>query len=675
MIGSVDWLVRLWPDQLDITILAAAPMLSSMAAASRLLIGAGLFLGLILMVWRVSQAGNLNGGMASSAIVLAALGFGMSKTSIEVSGQRVEMLEAQAMPLRISMGLYRAVIPPLSAALQLDTDAGRVLASEAALTAMADRAADAFGASDLAKQLRDYSAHCSPRNGELRHVPEEAWQAVGLRGGMLGVPDETLTKSVVSRYFEFWKTGITLENVPLFEAVRQAQNYVNAGAARSNREQGREALAQINRTYTAGPYQIATAENWRGVLTGSGDASLVRIGDLPADLAEQMRTNHRTIYRNPAQLEAVTAMQPRDCVQAYWLAQYAAEQAYGAYLAAGRIGADESGEHVYTSSTVGAIAAHYRMMKNSMAGGGGADPIEEVAAGGLTALQAAKNLLAMADFFALAPALVTGSVMLLVVLTTLTPLALALSAFRGPEMLGTWAGLLAMPVMVVIVLHVLTLLHTVLDVIYASSQAMLAAHWLPSTMHELDAGRSALAFAPGVMLGLVVLIAGRLLGVSLNEFRGQAKSAVAGASGLITSAVGFGAGFLAMSTGVISSSKKKEATQATQGGGGGGGGDGGTANGGVRPPPSPLGAGQIANFNSRGVRMSMPSRPEAPKGQSAAAGTQTINLNPESRSARRTPRSERASAARSSSTDAPQPVDATQEIIERRRQQRDKLEG
>lgn len=585
--AAFGWLFDLWANIVLSLLAATEPVLTAISNGSKALVGAVGFAWLALLFLRSADVGLIR-GLIGGALIFACLTLGMQPTTFVAPGRSaLPMLEIQSTPLKFALNVHAIYSSTLASVLSAHTSAsGAIMPAQKAVDDAVERSAQLYAGSDLARLIRDYNEQCAPAPAAVAG-PEnatglEAYHAIGLLGGGgLGIPEEsisrlaqlkTVTGSVWDRLagLSSAETGAldyahNLVGGSLLDAGRRAWDL---GTVRSRREVGIEALEQADRPFGARPYSLPTQANWAGVFAGAPESepSYLRVGDGPAGVNTPMQDRQASI-----------AFSPRSCVEAYKVAQFAAEQAYRALestggAAGGQVASTESG-------AISAGAAWQRLLSRSFSqtgevseGGAG------MAAGAMASFQMFKNWTSWLELQTLLPAYVVGLAGLFWLVLMIGPVALLIAPLRGVQTLISWFSLLIFPLLCLMFAHAITVAASLAMAGIAVSQAATASGWM-GTGAEYDALRGALGAVGAVLLAASTWLASQLTGVNIAGLAGSARGAIStttDAAALVTKVAGTVA--LAGRLGGIGGSA---AGRQVGGGGGSSGGNGG----GVAPAP------------------------------------------------------------------------------------------
>lgn len=528
------WLYDVWSDALLSMIVATEPLFQSMTAAAGALVPAAAFVWLSLLLIRLADVGLIR-SLAGGALIFAVVVVGTRPATFDSAGRAsVQMNQLQSLGLHLVINLQAVFNSSLSKAVADNSIEGTILPAEAATRDAVERSAAAFGRSDLASLIRDYNAQCAPDSAALsspEHAARrDAYYAVGLLGGGgLGIPEDRI--SLLSQIRDTAAAGFWSISGPVWSMLGMSymSSAQDSSAIASRRAEGIAALQSANRGFNApgGGYALPTQEQWQGTYAGKAEATseFLRAADAPGELAQQLQQNAGA-WRDNEGKGAVIGLVPGDCVEAYKLAQWGAEQAYLALEQAGK--EPTSGQRSSSESgTVGAALAWQRTLQRTFNGGEvEGDAATDFAAGTLAGLQMLKNVWAWLDLNTLLPAYVGGMAVLTWLVLLAAPIAILLSVIRGFQVLLSWCSLLLFPVCCVVIAQLLSVGVGFATAAISSQQAAVASGWLGGGA-DLDVLRGLLGMAAAVFLAATTWLSGQWTGVSLGGLSGSAGGAVA----------------------------------------------------------------------------------------------------------------------------------------------------
>lgn len=535
--SGFNWTFALW-DSTALTIISATePLFMVLREFSTELISAVGFAWFLLMAWRVGADGFarvLLGGLLMFALFLPYL---MKPAAVQLpSGATVQMVEAQALPLKFAMSahkLFRSLFDPV---LSKHTAAGTIVPAQAAIDDIVGRSADVFAGSDLAQLIRDYNASCVPHTNNLagpeRATKVEALHSIGLLGGGgLGIPDQEI--SLLSQARTALDGAWTFVSGSAEENGGWVAYLLGGGAARaglervldqramqSRREEGLRMIEHVG-PFMGGRYKLPTKDFWGAKFSGKSEAQ-------PRYLPISLIPSQKRVVVAPEEFEEIH-FQPSSCVEAYRVAQLGAEQAYQALRESGEVIA--GGQRV--SAEVGAVStavawqrfmAHSLQQTTDLSAEG-----SEVAGGILASAQMFKNFKGWLDLQTLLPGYVILAAWVFWIVLLLAPLFLLLAPLRGGQIIAQWLAMLLVPVIGVMVAQIINFGASMVMAAVAVGQAGAASGWT-GVGAEYDALRGMMTGLAAGVLGLATWFTGSMLGVSLSGLTGSLSGAVATAS-------------------------------------------------------------------------------------------------------------------------------------------------
>ncbi|HUE91859.1 hypothetical protein [Pseudomonas sp.] len=536
--AGFGWLFSVWGDALLTLLIVAEPVMQSINANTAALITSFTILWLIMVLLRSADVGLIEGA-TGGALIFAWIIFGMQPAEFSAPGRApIQMLEIQAKPLTLVLNIHGIFSSGLNRVMSEHTGtAGTILPAQSAVDDAIERSASFYGDSDLARLIRDYNEHCAPSRtsnaGPEHAATMEAYHAIGLLGGGgLGIPEEAITrvaqiKSVASGFWDVWGSGydgdwlegfmnrMTLS--PLSDAISSANDLASI---KSRREAGLKLLEEAGQGFGgSAAYVLPTQSYWEAQFSGKKDAtpSYLAVADGPPGA----KTNVSHSDPNRPSI----SFTPRSCVEAYQVAQHAAEQAYKALEATG--GKASGGQSVSADSGfISSTASWQRFLSRSFSqtgevSGGNAG----TAAGVMAAFQMLKNWTSWLELQVLLPFYVMGLAGLSWLVILSAPFALLLISVRGMEVLISWFSLLMFPLLSLIFAHAISVAASIALAGISISQAAAASGWT-GTGADYDGLRGALGALSSVLLIVTTWIAGHLTGVSVSGLAGSARGGV-----------------------------------------------------------------------------------------------------------------------------------------------------
>jgi hypothetical protein len=620
--AGFGWLFDSWSQMVVSILVSAEPIFAGIVQSSGGLVSAVGALWLCLMLLNAARVGLIRGVLAG-LVIFSIIVIGMRPALFSTPGRgSVEMVEIQQKPLTFVLSVHSIYAGALSNVLKNQTIAGTIIPAESATRDAVERSAAAFGDSDLARLMRDYNAQCAPDKAALAEpehaVTRDALNAVGLLGGVLGIPDESVTvlEQAKAGFSGLWDAVSNPFAGGFSGGPAELTRALDIGAIRSNREAGIAALQKMNKSFNGGTYALPTKSHWSGVYSGAAKSTsdYLRVSDLPAGLSADMESNV-TAWRGSEGKAAVISLDPRTCVEAYKLAQFAAEQAYSALQ---DVGTQASGGQSIGAQS-GAISAglSWQNTINRTLNGGEVADGASTAAGGISAsFQMLKSWWSWLDLQTLLPAYVAGLAWLFCIVLIIGPIALLIAPLRGIEVLFSWFSLLLFPLLALIFADILAVMASLVLAGVSANHAAAASGWTGMGA-DLEVIRGSAMMIAAVLLPASGWLASQLAGVSLGGLGGSAGGAVATAT-YAAGMVGSAASMLSRAGRMASSSSDRSGTGSSTRGGGGSGGSGGSGGGGSHAGSS----GGVPRNSAAPTH-----RPDGGSPSSRAAASR-INLNP-----------------------------------------------
>lgn len=232
---------------------------------------------------------------------------------------------------------------------------------------------------------------------------------------------------------------------------------------------------------------------------------------------------HSPYIAVPDELD-VTAFRPGTCVEAYHVAQFAAEQYYRAVETSGQT--IQAAASDPASSAIGTAAAWRRVMGRTMNGGKLQDGGAANAVGGLLgAFQAGKTAWQFVELQTLLPFAITGSAMGFAMALVFGPIFLLASLLTGVRAIGSWVAILLFLVFFVVFAQAIAVAGSFVMAGAAANQAAMASGWVGNGAAE-DSLRAGISAVFGVLLVAAGWLAGKLTGISMDTVAGAARSAI-----------------------------------------------------------------------------------------------------------------------------------------------------
>lgn len=587
-LAGLSWLFELFDGAVNFLIVATAPFLAMVGHEISEWLLAVAFLALIIMMIRLPNDGPFRAIFSTTAIFLAIV-YGLQPTPLTLTnGTTVQATHAQRIAYTLIMSfnatLNRAIAATLS---EVNVD-GQFIPTAALIDYSVERTASQYANSDLGRLIRDYNEQCSPPLTqfvtEAEKTTVEAYHAIGLLGGAgIGIPDEQ-----VSRWAQIRIAGGSVidfaaamspwsSNADALDSI----SVLDAGAVRNRREEGLAALAKDNQVFVASesrPYTLPTKEHWAALASGQSDAkpSYLKVGDAPGDIRDSLIDHVHAWKPDEGGKEAALGYSPSSCVEAYKVAQFAAEQAYKAFV---ELGDKHASGGQSTDTQAGVISAGKSWMKiqqATLAGGPEqkAGTWNTLLSGSIASWQMGKSWMDWLELQTLLPAYVGGMAGFFWLVFMTGPIAIALSPLRGVSSLTQWAGMMFFPVLCITFAHLLAVCASVMMSAAALVKAALSAGWQGGGS-DIDLIYGSLQLVFGLLLAASTWLAASMTGVSLGGLARAARNqAVTGPQ--VAQAVA-NLTMKAATKGAIQGKEGRESPSRENGGGGGGGSGGGGA--------------------------------------------------------------------------------------------------
>lgn len=584
-IGSFAWLFRAGIESFYTTLIAQSDTITKFISVSReWIFAAGIVAGFISSA---RMAGEKDGWAWPRTIIMALIVYYLLEPVTMQPPDRapVQLTRGQALFADSTLSVYRTFRTVFS-----EKDEANV--SAALVEDVSNRQTAPFAGSDLARLIADYRQFCEPSAND-NEVPDEVWQAVGLRGGGgLGVPVAHL--NVFSEEtFEKAKEALT----GWFSQARVAGVFTSAFTGSVRRVRGMAALKEMDGKWPGQrTYDLPTTASWAARFDVDKGPGLTKV-----DGATDTPANESTGYLDPREVAGGVAapphtypdgmrppFEPNDCYSAYQAAQAGAEAAYAGLSSTLKPVDVGAGTAVSIPDGINAWSA---MMDKSMStvfngkDGGIGGVARRAVADVMGAKNEAKRYLALFDLLEELPALVFMIWMAMAVLTIFVPAAIVASMFGGAGLLlqvikfYAW-GLLSL-------LFMEALLH-----LYASQ--MTALQYLMAGQNiSMNGVSDDVAGQRGMLAGKLSLLIGFSTAAAGLVFKLHVPPSAAVAPGMLSNAVSkIGSAVLAKATGGTSMALKQAAkaaatTLSNKDNGGDGGGSRGAA-------------GTVEKFNSGG---------------------------------------------------------------------------
>jgi hypothetical protein len=583
-LAGLSWLFDLFDGVVDFLILATEPFVTMIGAEiSGWLIAVG-YLALTIIMFRLPFDGPFR-ALFSGVLIFLVITYGLQPTTLTLtSGATVQTTHAQRISYNLIMSFHQTLNSAISKTMATVNVDGQFIPTAALVDHMVQRTAAQYANSDLGRLIRDYNEQCTPPQTlylqPASGTEVQAYHAIGLLGGSgLGIPDDQ-----VSRWAQIKIAGRGFADIA--DALNPFSNNTggvdtinsvrDADAVRTRRAEGLAALEKSNQAFVSSgsqPYTLPTQEHWAALASGQSDASLgyLSLSEAPEDIRESLIA-HAMVWTPEGGKEAGIGYTPTSCVEAYKVAQFAAEQAYRAFT---EIGDKRASNGQNTDTDTGAIAAGRSWMKIQQAvfaGGPEQQPghWNTLFAGTVASWQMLKSYLGWLELQTLLPAYVAAQAGFFWLVFLTSPIALAMSPIMGVESLAQWIGRLFFPVLCIIFAHLLAVSASVAMSSVALAQAALSAGWQGGGS-DLDLLYGSLQMVFGVLLAAGTWVAASMTRVSVGALARTARSAAVSGPEAVNASLNLLTRSLS-SIGLGSdASKGKRPSPSTNGGGGGGG--------------------------------------------------------------------------------------------------------
>ena len=593
--AKLGWLFALFDGAVDFLIVATAPFLSMIGhEVNEWIVTLG-FLSLIIMAIRLPSDGPLRAAFSGPAILLV-LVYGLQPSPLVLTnGTTVEATNAQKIAYNLVMTINKSLNASIAKTMRGMSVDGSFIPTDALLNYSVQRTADQYASSDLGRLIRDYNEQCSPPKTMFANAADrtrvEAYHAIGLLGGAgLGIPDEERSRWAQMKIAGRGVTEIVKSISPWSGQVvttNTLSEILDAGASRERRAAGLAALAEADNVFvTNRPYILPTQQHWFSIQAGQADAtpSYMTIADAPPQVRDDLVKNAVAWEPDEGGAEASQGFNIKSCVQAYHVAQFAAEQAYRALIQSG--GQASAGQRSDIDAGVLAAARSWKKVQEAVFAGGQDEKtgaFGTVVAGTISAWQAGKNYLKWIELQTLLPAYIAAMAGVFWLVLIVGPIAIAMSPLRGWQSIPQWLTTLLFPILAIIFCHLIAVSASVAMSSVALAQAALSAGWQGGGA-DLDLMYGSIQMLFGLLLAAGTWLASTISGVSLGGLGGAARQQV------VTGAeVAKAAAATAMLAARGASLAAKVASPkgggggssgGSSGGGGGGGGGGGASAGG-----------------------------------------------------------------------------------------------
>ncbi|MBC9252569.1 hypothetical protein A9179_20080 [Pseudomonas alcaligenes] len=581
-LAGLSWLFSLFDGVVDFLLLATEPFVAMIGAEiSGWLIAVG-YIAMTIIILRIPFDGPWR-AVGSGLFIFMMITYGLQPTTLTLtSGATVQTTHAQRISYNLIMSFNQTLNSAISKTMATVNVDGQFIPTAALVDHSVQRTAAQYANSDLGRLIRDYNEQCSPSPNLYANPASstevQAYHAIGLLGGAgLGIPDDQ-----VSRWAQVKIVGRGLADIAAAlnpwsnntGGVDTINSVLDADAIRTRRAEGLAALEKENRVFVASsrPYTLPTQEHWAALASGQSDAKLgyLSLSEAPEDIRENL-VAHAVVWTPEGGKEAGFGYNPMSCVEAYKVAQFAAEQAYRAFT---EIGDNRASNGQSTDTEAGSIAAGRSWMKIQQAvfaGGPEQQPghWNTLFAGTVASWQMLKSYLGWLELQTLLPAYVAAQAGFFWLVFLTSPIALAMSPIMGVESLAQWFGRLFFPVLCIIFAHLLAVSASVAMSSVALAQAALSAGWQGGGA-DLDLLYGALQMVFGVLLAASTWLAASMTRVSVSALARTARSSVVSGPEAVSASLNLLARSLSsIGLGSDASKGKRPGPRNNNGGGGG----------------------------------------------------------------------------------------------------------
>lgn len=581
-LAGLSWLFSLFDGVVDFLLLATEPFVAMIGAEiSGWLIAVG-YISMTIIIFRIPFDGAWR-ALGSGLFIFMVITYGLQPTTLTLtSGATVQTTHAQRISYNLIMSFNQTLNSAISKTMATVNVDGQFIPTAALVDHSVQRTAAQYANSDLGRLIRDYNEQCSPSPNLYANPASstevQAYHAIGLLGGAgLGIPDDQ-----VSRWAQVKIVGRGLADIAAAlnpwsnntGGVDTINSVLDADAIRTRRAEGLAALEKENRVFVASsrPYTLPTQEHWAALASGQSDAKLgyLSLSEAPEDIRENL-VAHAVVWTPEGGKGAGIGYNPMSCVEAYKVAQFAAEQAYRAFT---EIGDNRASNGQSTDTEVGSIAAGRSWMKIQQAvfaGGPEQQPghWNTLFAGTVASWQMLKSYLGWLELQTLLPAYVAAQAGFFWLVFLTSPIALAMSPIMGVESLAQWFGRLFFPVLCIIFAHLLAVSASVAMSSVALAQAALSAGWQGGGA-DLDLLYGALQMVFGVLLAASTWLAASMTRVSVSALARTARSSAVSGPEAVSSSLNLLARSLSsIGLGSEASKGKRSGPRNNNGGGGG----------------------------------------------------------------------------------------------------------
>jgi hypothetical protein len=534
-LAGFNWIFQQWIGQVLSTLMYVSPLIKAIGDPSQKLLGAGLYLMAALLFWRWAQVG-LSRALAGTVVITFLVVWGLQPTSFRAEGRaELPLYRMQDLVLRVGLTIQRFYGDALTAALQHQTAGGRILPTMQAIDDAVERSASIYGDSDLSRLIRDYNNQCKP-SGDVQPEELAAYHSIGLLGGGgLGLPESSVDttaqlteagKSLLFPYrlYQAISNGSALDgaySVSPGGLVDGVKNVANLREINSRRQAGLAALALEGRGFssTKGVYFLPTEANWKAAMVDVG--ADVKRDFLSVSEAPEVARHAAYTFSDGREPRA---FQPKTCVEAYHVAQFAAEQYYRALESTGKT--TNAAANDTASTAIGAAVAWQRVMGRTMNGGELSDGGAAGAASGfLSAFQAGKTTWKFLELQTLLPFAITGSAIGFAMVLIFGPIFLLASLLMGVRAIGSWLAATMFLVFFAVFAQAIAVAGSFVMAGSAANQAAMASGWIGNGAGD-DMLRAGISAVFGVLLAAAGWMATKLTSITMSSVADAARSSV-----------------------------------------------------------------------------------------------------------------------------------------------------
>lgn len=646
-LSKMSWLFGLFDKVIDFLIVATAPLMTAVGQAVSGLIEPVTYLALIVLLFSIFRDGPIKAIFVAVGIILAVAWGIQPKNMTLTGGSKVQAINAQWLGYTAVMSINKSLNSAIfKAASTINTD-GAFIPTAALIDYSVERTANQYKNSDVGRLIRDYNAQCSPKPDQVTKGEQNAniedYHAIGLLGGSgLGIPEEQISKVAQLKIAGSGVVAIFSALTPWSTSTNAsdtANRFMDAGAARTRRANGLAALEKIDQPFLPSqPYKLPTAEYWVGLIAGKADAkpTYMSLANAPSDIRESLEKNVGTWNPDEGGRTASLNYNPKTCVEAYKVAQFAAEQAYKGLVETGDMKASGGQSSSTEAGMLSAARSWMRIQQATLAGGEDKQPgaLNSAVSSTIASWQGLKSFLQWFDLQTLLPLYVAGMAGLFWLVLMSTPIVILLLPLRGPQGLSQWASLMIFPMLCVFFVHLIAVAASLSLKAVALVQAALAAGWQGGGA-DLDLVYGSMQMLFGVLLPVGTWMATKLTGVVVSPLGAAARSSVATGQEALKSTAQTAKFIASKGMSAAGSGGQGKSPHGSPGGGGGSGSGQRTTN------------QKMALSNSMRDSSSTQSSGRSYSRSPSSAGRTAINLTPrrasndDSAGKRRTPRSER----------------------------------